>query len=276
MSKRVVIDDATLNLIKSSRAAPSVLVNRLVTDMIERDYGKGGEALLKARSYLWDKMIKAISKDPLVKMIRDQGGRIDVSLPSRDDGISWSNKETIQTHWRGLDTSHRKHASTGLRYSIEMGLYKHGVAFGFLATAVDQFGDNSYDQTGVKKIFGTEKNPLRKGWYQGKYCPSWNCVSSSGKPALTVELQELLPTHAQAFSDQLAKEVEFVKAMVKDVLLLLEKGGKARSLETLFKAMPALLEHKDLKTLLGYHANPQRERIEILTGLVTGETLLSA
>lgn len=268
MKKRVVISEEIQNLINVSKAAPAVLTHRLITDMLLRKYGDKAVALLEQRKVLIASLHREVDDHPMVGYVKSIGGVVKVDTGSKSRICS----DTVTDHFRALDHNSPRSPHTGMKRAAQSGIYQHSVAEAYFYQGCVSYSNGSSDiSKAVADLFGEKVSTTWLGWKTEEYEPSWNHSRSGAY--FVVPLKALLPDISAAFEKLLEAEVKMVKAMHSDACLLLSQTSKARSIKTLINKIPDILEHKDLKTMLGFSDNPQKARVKALTEAFSGSTM---
>ena len=209
-----------------------------------------------------------VDDHPMVGYVKSIGGQVKVGTGNETSICS----DTVNDHFRALDHNSPRSPYTGMKRAAQSGIYHHSVAEAYFYQGCVSYSNGSSDiSKAVADLFGEKFSTTGLGWKTSEYEPSWSKGRSGAY--FFVSLKNLLPDIGAEFEKLREAEVKMVKAMHSDACLLLNQTSKARSIKTLINKIPDILEHKDLKTMLGFSDNPQKARVKALTEAFSGSTM---
>lgn len=273
------------SLLENSNTHPAVLMLKLATDNLTRRYDAEALVLRGQREKLMEKVMALITEPEanpglhaLYKLGAEVTFKVDYSLPAQN--TSFGSHLQLAEMFKSLDVYAPKSISGGFNRLMGLDIYTKGPALSLVASHLLQNTNNVRDSlktmlegttlTTNRMRFGCCDNEIKVKFPEpelpeGKVKGGW----------MQIYLENLDLGLAQELEALGKKEVELLNRMLSDLRLLATKSTKARSLETVIRRIPDLLEHPDLKLLLGYNINPQEERIQMVASALTGAAFLN-
>lgn len=292
-SKRVTINDELQSLIDNSKTTPAVLVAKLITDMLASKYDKRVDELMKRRAALLAKIKEKIQHDVGPGRLGhywDHGAEITVQfgIPCTLQKSSIGSYNDLNEFFKSLDSCAPLQASAGMHRLLSITMFKRGPALKWAAAMLfnDSYQDsgiggdnkefrNSYGVSKQEFLFGVEdykltlknKEPVARVLHGEK---TYELGGSVGTFLKNVDL-----TLFEKLETLSLMEASMATEMFSDMVLLAKQTAKVRGLTRLLRKMPDMLEHPELKTLLGFKVNPQAERIAFVTRSMSGDALVN-
>lgn len=290
---RVTLNDELQSLVDNSKTTPAVLIAKLVTDMLAHKYDKRVDDLMKRRTTLMSKINQKIMNDVGPGRLGhywDQGAAItvDFGIPSTFQRAACGNYAVLLDYFKSLDNCAPLSAASGMARIMNISMFKQGPAIKWAASLLfqDAYADSALGKH--TKAFLTEHG-LSKGEFV--FGLAGNKISlTNPKPtprvlhgATTYETGGSLNTFLKNVDLTLFEKMEtlalmeaaLAKSLYDDIILLAQQTSKIRNLGRLLRKMPDMLEHPELKTLLGFNVNPQAERVAFITNTLSGAALLT-
>ena len=276
------------SLLDNSQTHPIVLVLKLAMDNLKRRYDDEAQELLLRRQILvadlenfvtLPNVTGGISLYPFWQVGADI--TITTSFSSPIQYGSAGSQHDISEMFKALDLYAPRSAKGGFNRVMALGIYDKGPAFNLVAHCL--FGNESGTAgENLQSMLppGMESKAMRFAGSNNsiKYTNPKPTVSPGQTKGGLVQtcLENLSPSLAKKFEELGKDEDKLLKRMYSDLRLLATRAPKVRSLATLLRKMPDLLDHPELKLLLGYDTNPLTDRVKSVCSVLTGEALLKA
>lgn len=282
------------SLLDNSTTHPMVLVLKLAMDNLKRRYDAEAEVLLERREKLMCELYQLLIRpNPFggtsLHQFWYQGA--DITIYSGFNNTvqygATASQNDIAEMFKALDVHAPRSPKGGFNRVMGLKIYDKGPAFNLVAHCLFG-GDSSGD------AYKNLKSMLPKAGQPDGLSPEtmrFGSTNSSVKftngqavvrggttkgGSVTVYLDNLSPSLRLDLEELGKAENELVKRMYSDLRLLATRSAKIRSLDKIMRKMPDLIEHPELKLLLGYKVNPLKERVKAVTSVLTGEALLKA
>lgn len=292
---RVTLNDELQSLVDNSRTSPAVLIAKLITDMVSKKYDKRAEELMKRRVALIAKIREKVQHDVgpgRLSHYWDHGAEIHLNLgiTAPLTRASHTYYSVLTDYFKSLDNSAPRNAAAGMARILNISMFKKGPALLWVSGLL--FHETYNDSQMTKKVRAWResfdpaltKSGFLYGLHEGKLTlTNPNPVLRKLHGEVTYEEGGSVVTYLKNLDLTLFEKLEtlgmveaaLAKSMYDDIALLAVQTAKVRSLEKLLKKMPDMLEHPDLKMLLGFNVNPQAERIEFVTRTMSGDAILN-
>lgn len=290
---RVTINDELQSLIDNSKTTPAVLVAKLITDMLSSKYDKQADTLMKRRAALIKKIVEKVKNDVGPGRLGhywDHGAEITIQfgVPVALSKSSISQVSPLNDYFRSLDNCAPLSASSGMARIMNISMFKKGPALGWAASMLfnDAYSDSGIGQK--TRSFREQYGITKQGFLYG--VEGYRLVLKNKEPVLRVIKGETTYEEGGTVSTFLKnvdftlfeklqelsnEEAKMATAMYADMSLLAIQTAKIRGLARLLRKMPDMLEHPDLKMLLGFNVNPQAERVAYITRTLSGDAFLN-
>lgn len=274
-AKKVVISDELQSLINTSKASPAALVTRLFTDMLHRKYEAKAEQLYVQRSVLLSEILDCPARSRMVSELYKLGAEVNIVIGYEKFSSAYfsQNSGSLYNQFMQMSTNYPKRSYQGMQRIVSLSAYKTCKAFRLLMLGVDRPTPTSrteaYDKA-LDSLGGMSVTHASVGLYRS------NLVVRPigyvyGKPSVTILLADLDKGLADKMNKLTDQEESLVRNMVSDCNLVIGNTTKLRDLTSLVKRLPDVLDHPDLKQMLGFDINPQADRIKRFSRVMGGD-----
>lgn len=282
MSK-VVIPEEIQALAKNCKTRPNVIVVKLISDAISREYDDRVRNLLGERRNLLKDIYQELSQNPMTRGLADSGAlfSVETGMLNGSFNASFSRHGGLLTLFKSVDVGAPRSGRAGLLRMQFFNVIKKGPAWGLLAELLIEGTSTSQPDNLVYKWLNEDSSGMDylelragRGATQLKHRPNPDQKGSYFSSGTLVRLETLNKNLYDRL--HLLSKVEnlMIMEMYKDIYLILRGADKVKNVEALIRKVPVLLEHPELKAMLGYDINPQADRIATLSKILSGQSLL--